>query len=196
MLEYLVCCFHKLSAFFIQYFLFGLLSIVISFSVSGFFVIDWVEAKDNARLVFGLGIIVLIITYIILIIIIILRARNTLNYKYYKFGLGLGYYALIISFIGLVLSIIAFLWGAYQFFSIRYIEKGELVITVLAMVLLVAGFVVSIPAWICLVIRLRIKTNDRFVGGAALYEENPSSTPREKEKEVKINYGTRQISLS
>ena len=194
MLEYLVCCFHKFSAILIQYFLFGLLSIVISFSVSGFFIIDWAETKNNSRLVFGLGITVLIITYVILIIIIILRARNTLNYKYYRLGLGLSYYALIISFIGLFLSIIAFLWGAYQFFGVKHIEKGELVITVLAMLLLVVGFVVSIPAWMCLLIRLRIKTNERFVGGAAFYEENPASTQREKE--VKINYGTRQISLS
>ena len=127
MIEYLVCCFHKFSAILIQYFLFGLLSIVISFSVSGFFIIDWAETKNNSRLVFGLGITVLIITYVILIIIIILRARNTLNYKYYRFGLGLSYYALIISFIGLFLSIIAFLWGAFQFFGVKHIEKGELV---------------------------------------------------------------------
>ena len=198
MLEFLVCCFHKLSAVCIQYFLFVLLSLVLSFSISGYFVIDWVQTKTNDRLIFGLAILVLLITYVILIIVIVLRALNLLNYRYLRVGLCLSYYAFIISIIGLVLSIIAFIWGAYRFFGVRYIETGELVITVLAMALLVIAFVVSIPAWICLLIRMRIKTNDKFVAGGALYEENPTSTPREKEagKEVKINYGTRQISLA
>ena len=197
MLEYLVCCFHKLSAFFIQYFLLGLLSIVISFSVSGYFVIDWVETKNNAKLIFGLGIIILIIIYIILIIIIILRANNSLNNKYLKLGLCLCYYAIIISLSGLTLSIIAFLWGSYRFFKVRYIDTDELIISVLAMALLIGGFAVSVPAWVCLLIRMKIKTNEGFSGVFVLYEENPTSTPREKEKkEVKISYGTRQISLS
>mgnify|MGYP004450288897 CR=1 FL=1 len=72
------------------------------------------------------------------------------------------------------------------------LSEKEKVLSFLSVMGLIFAFIFSLPCWGSLLIRLKERTNKRYLGHGPLYEENPNNTPRQ----VKIDYGTRQISLN
>ena len=76
--------------------------------------------------------------------------------------------------------------------KVKDLPANEKVLSFLSVLGLIIAFIFSLPCWASLLIRLKERTNKGYLGHGSLYEENPNNTPRQ----VKIDYGTRQISLN
>ena len=200
-IERIVCCYHKLTAYFIQYALFIINFIGFLFSIIGFSVIKWEYIPSGGELVYVICFIIYILSEICISILIYFRSKKTINGRNNRPSKNISIVNIILSIIGIIFSFICLIvcWVEYDD-NKNVTINGEKAISgwnrffmflILGINSRCMGFLFFF--WTSILIRLIQKTNGAYIEKNTQVEINNTSVT--EARDVSINYGTRQINL-
>lgn len=191
--EKIVCCYHRFTAFVIQYALLIFSIIGPIFNIIGLVILKWEFIHFIIKIIYILCLIIFILSIFSISIIIYFRHKNTINDKYNKPSIKLSIGNIILSIFGITFSFLCLIvvWIKYDKKKNYYIN-GEKVISgknrffmflCLGINSRFMGFLFFL--WISILIRLIKKTNGPYI--VTKVENIPNNSTMTVEKNVNIS---------
>lgn len=171
-LESMVCCMHKLNAFCIDITLLVFIIIGLASNLLGLIFIKWNFTSETSHILYIISLVIYVFCLSINIIFIIERKiTKRINKRNNKYCMILSFVITLIDIIGLIFNIIclAITWKDYhnienygKIAGYNVITKSEKRIMICLYIFSLVFFILQIPCWISLLIRLHIKTNGKY----------------------------------
>ena len=198
--EKIVCCYHRYSAYCIQYFLLIIDIVGIIISIIDLAIIKWEYIPGGIKFLYIICFIIYIFSTLCTAIIISFRRNKTINDRNNKLSIKISQINIILSIIGLLFSFICFIiiWVKYEDKKDeKNISGWNKVISLFCLGINSRFMLFLFFLWISILIRLFKKTNGAFrEAKSGQTVTNISSTSNISDnREVTINYGIREVSL-
>ena len=198
--EKIVCCYHRFTAYFIQYFLLVIDILGIIISIIDLAVIKWEYIPGGIKFLYVICFIIYIFSTVFTAIIIRFRRNKTINDRNNKLSIKISQINIIVSIIGLIFSSICFIiiWVKYEDKeSEKNISGWNKVISLFCLGVNLRFMLFLILLWICILIRLFKKTNGAFIEkNLDQTVANTTNTSNISDnREVTVSYGIREVSL-
>ena len=201
--EKIACCYHKFTAYVIQY-------ILLAFSIIGFIavifglaLIKWEFIPNIIKLIYVICFIIYIFSTLCISILIYFRHKKTINNKNNKPSIKISTVNIILSIIGIIFSFICLIvcWIKYDKKKSYYIN-GEKAITgwnkffmFLCLGINSRCITFLFFFWVSILIRLIQKTSGAYVESEAKNIANNSTTTVSADRDVKVSYGISDYNL-
>ena len=204
-IEKIVCCYHRFTAYCIQNILLGSSLTGFLFNIIGFAVIKWELIPSGGELSYIACFIIYILSSICTAIIIYFRYKKIIHTSKFKLSKNISFVNMVLGGFGIILSFITLIvcWVEYDYFK-NYKVNGVKVISgwnrffmfvILGVNSRCMGFLFFL--WISILIRIFKKISGAYIVKDTQYVVNNTSisTSDNNNREVSINYGTRQVNL-
>ena len=211
--EKLACCYHSLTAYFIQYILLGVSAAGFVCNILGFIILKWEYISSFIKFLYILCFFLYCISILSIILLIYYRRKKLINNEKNKLSIQISFGNIIISVVGLVLGAIVFVIVSVRYYD-HDTENGEKVISgwnkffmFLILGLNLRFFLFMFTFWISILIRLMKKTSGAYIDTKKdnVVISNISTISNEGDKninknenitrEVTVSYGVRQLNL-
>ena len=198
--EKIVCCYHRYTAYCIQYFLLIIDILGIIISIIDLAVIKWEYIPGGIKFLYIICFIIYIFSTLCTAIIISFRRNKTINDRNNKPCIKISQVNIILSIIGLIFSFICFIiiWVKYEDNKDeKNISGWNKVISLFCLGVNSRFMLFLFFFWTSILIRLFKKTNGAFIEKKLDQTvTNTSSTSNISDnREVTVNYGIREVSL-
>ena len=190
----LVCCYHKLTAFLIQYLLLLINIIGIILNIIGLIIIKWEYISSGIKFIYVICFLIYILSTFCICILIFFRQKKTINKRNNKISIKISITNIILSLIGIFFSIICLIvgWIQYNDSNVKGWNKFFMFLFLggnLRMITFVFSF------WIAILIRLIKKTNGAYIEKEVEPISNISTSTISDNRDVKVSYGIRELNL-
>ena len=192
-LEKIVFCYHRLTAYLIQYAILVLNIIGIILNIIGLLEIKWKYISSTIQLLYIICLIIYIFGILSILIIIYFRRNKTINNRNNKPSIKISIANIVLSFFGVLFSIILLIycWIKYNENKIKRWKKFWMFFCLGGNIRIILFIFFS---WISIYLRLRKKTN-----GAYIMKNEEQSVSNEStissNRDVKVSYGIRELNL-
>ena len=217
-LENIACCYHKLTAYLIQYLLLACSILGFLFNIFGFIAILWDYIPSFIIFLYVLCFIIFLFSFGSIALLILYRKRKTINKQNNKRSIKISFINIGLSILGSLLAIICLISCSVNYYDIETDEEdGERVISGLDkfLMFLIMGFNFRLMLflfffWVSILIRLIKKTSGAYIDNEAIVintsnlsidgntnknNSNNSGNNKNIEREVRVSYGNRELSL-
>ena len=200
--EKIVCCYHRLTAYIIQYLLLTISIIGFFFNIIGLASIKWEFIPNIVKFIYILCFITYIFSILCISILIYFRKKKTINGKNNKPSIKISIANIILSIIGIIFSFICLIvcWIKYDKKKKTYINGKKAIsgwnkfFMFLCLGLNSRCMTFLFFFWISILIRLIKKTS-----GAYIEKEDQKSVSNNStvsvERDVKVSYGISDYNL-
>ena len=194
--EKIACCYHKLTAYHVQYTLLVVNIICFILNIVGLAVIKWEIIPRGYKLLYAICLIIYVFSTGCVGIIIHFRRKKTINGKHNRPSIKISIANIILSIIGILFSIICLviIWIKYDHNKHNYNASGKKVISgwnrffmFLTLGVNSRGMSFLFFLWISILIRLLKKTNGAYIQDDVKNVANISTSTISNNNEVKIN---------
>ena len=195
-IEKIACCYHRFTAYCIQNILIGSSIIGFIFNIIGFAVIKWEYIPSGGELAYIACFLIYFISTICTAFIIYSRYKKIIHTSKYKISKNISLINIVLGAFGIVLSFITLIvcWVEYDDYKKEISGWNRFfMFVILGVNSRCVGFLFFL--WISILIRLFKKTNGSYFVKETQYVVNNTSTSTVDNREVSINYGTRQVNL-
>ena len=200
-LEKIACCYHRFTAYFIQYAMLIIDIIGFIFHIVGFSIIKWKYIPDTIIFLYAICFIIYIFNIFCICIIIYFRYKKTINGKNNKsckiisiINIIVIIFAIIFSFICLIIC-----WIKYDKNKKTYINNKKAIngwdkfFMFLCLGINSRCTIFLFFLWISILIRLKKKISGSYIENEVQKLENTSTIS--DNREVKVSYGLREYNL-
>jgi len=195
-IEKIACCYHKFTAYCIQNILLGASLIGFLFNIIGFAVIKWEFIPSGGELAYIACFLIYIVSSISTSIIFYFRYKKIIHTTKFKISKNMSFVNMVLGAFGIILSFISIIvcWVEYDDYK-PYISGWNrfFMFVILGINSRCMGFLFFL--WVSILIRIFKKTNGAYIVKDTQYVVNNTSTSTVDNREVSINYGTRQVNL-
>ena len=202
-IEKIACCYHRFTAYCIQYMLLGASLIGFLFNIIGFAVIKWEFIPSGGELSYIACFIIYILSSISIALIIYFRYKKIIHTSQFKISKYISFVNMVLGGFGIILSFITLIvcWVEYDHYK-KYTVNGVKVISgwnrffmfvILGVNSRCMGFLFFL--WVSILIRIFKKISGAYIVKDTQYVVNNTSISTSDNREVSINYGTRQVNL-
>ena len=200
--EKIVCCYHRLTAYMIQYCLLAASIIGFIFDIIGLALIKWEFIPNIIKLLYVICFITFIFSILCISILIFFRRKKTINERNNKPSIKISIVNVILSILGIIFSFLCLIvcWIKYDKNKNKYINGKKAIsgwnkfFMFLCLGLNSRCITFLFFLWTSILIRLIKKTNGAYVENEAKNIVNNTSTVS-AEKDVKVSYGINDYSL-
>ena len=195
-IEKIACCYHRFTAYCIQNILIVVSIIGFIFNIIGFAVIKWEYIPSGGELAYVACFLIYIISTICTTIIFYFRYKKIIHTSKYKISKNISLINMVLGAFGIVLSFITLIvcWVEYDDYKKEISGWNRFfMFVILGINSRCIGFLFFL--WVSILIRLFKKTNGAYIVKENQYVVNNTSTSTVDNREVSINYGTRQVNL-
>lgn len=202
-IEKIACCYHRFTAYCIQNILLGASIIGFIFNIIGFAVIKWEFIPSGGELAYVACFLIYILSSICTSIIFYFRYKKIIHTTKFKISKNISFVNMVLGAFGIILSFITLIvcWVEYDDYKNYYIN-GEKAISgwnrffmfvILGINSRCMGFLFFL--WVSILIRIFKKTSGAYIVKENEYVVNNTTISTADNREVSINYGTRQVNL-
>ena len=195
-IEKIACCYHRFTGYCIQNILIVASIIGFIFNIIGFAVIKWEYIPSGGELAYVACFLIYIISTICTTIIFYFRYKKIIHTSKYKISKNISLINMVLGAFGIVLSFITLIvcWVEYDDYKKEISGWNRFfMFVILGINSRCIGFLFFL--WVSILIRLFKKTNGAYIVKENQYVVNNTSTSTVDNREVSINYGTRQVNL-
>ena len=192
-LEKIVCCYHRFTAYLIQYCILICNIIGIILIIIGLLAIKWEYISSAIQLIYIISLIIYIFGTLCILIIIYFRRNKTINKINNKPSIKISFANIVLSFFGDLFSIICLIycWIKYNDNKIKGWKKIWMFFCLGGNIRVIFFVFFS---WISIYLRLRKKTNGAYIAKKEEQSISNESTISSN-REVKVSYGIRELYL-
>ena len=201
--EKIACCYHKLTAYFIQYALlvinivFGLITFI------GLFIIKWEFIPILCKFLYIVCILIYLFSIVCISSIIYFRRKKTLHTKNNRPCIKLSIVNIVLNIIGVLFSIICFIviWINYDRKKKYYIDGKKAISGWNRFFMFVTqggnfrGMSFLFFLWISILIRLIKKTNGAYIENENKVQTVANTSTISNSNEVKISTGVNESNI-
>lgn len=201
-IEKIACCYHRFTAYLIQNVLLGASLVGFIFNIIGFAVIKWEFILSGGELSYVACFVIYILSTICTSIIIYFRYKKVIHTSKYKICKYISFVNMILGALGIILSFATLIVCWVEYNENKYNKiNGEQQISgwdrffmflILGVNSRCMGFLFFL--WVSILIRIFKKTSGAYIVRESQYVANNTSSISDN-REVSINYGTRQVNL-
>ena len=217
--EDIACCYHRLTAYLIQYLLLGTCILGILFNILGFILLDWGYVSGFIEFLYVMCFIFNILSAASILLLIYFRKKQTINNEENQKSIKISFANIIISVVGVLFGIICLIYISVKYYDHESdIIDGKKAITgwdkfwmFLILGLNIRLLLFLFFFWVSILIRLLRKTSGAYVNekkneinistvSSTSNEGNINnnqiqSTNNNVTRDVKVIYGTRELNL-
>ena len=192
-LEKIVCCYHRLTAYLIQYCILICNIIGIILIIIGLLAIKWRYISGAIQFLYIICLIIYIFGTLCILIIIYFRRNKTINKRNNKPSIKISIANIVLSFFGVLFSIICLIycWIKYKDNKVKGWKKFWMFFCLGGNIRVIFFVIFS---WISIYLRLRKKTSGAYIAKKeeqSISNESTISSIRN----VKVSYGVRELNL-
>ena len=217
--EDIACCYHRLTAYLIQYLLLGTCILGILFNILGFILLDWGYVSGFIEFLYVMCFIFNILSAASILLLIYFRKKQTINNEENQKSIKISFANIIISVVGMLFGIICLIYISVKYYDHESdIIDGKKAITgwdkfwmFLILGLNIRLLLFLFFFWISILIRLLRKTSGAYVNEKKnevnistvsntsnegnINNNQIQSTNNNVTRDVKVIYGTRELNL-
>ena len=221
-LENIVCCYHRLTAYLIQYLLLGMAIASIIFNIIGFIVMLWGYISGFIEFLYVMCFIFNLFSLASISLLIYYRKRNTINNEDNKKSIQISFANIIMTIVGLIFGTICIIYIPIKYYDheseitddgTRAVTGWDKFIMFVTLGLNIRLFLFLFFFWVSILIRLLKKTSGSYIDEKKI-EMNASTIStvsnvanininnvhtqnanKNVTKEVKVIYGIRELNL-
>ena len=218
-LEDIACCYHRLTAYLIQYLLLGTCILGVLFNILGFILIDWGYVSGFIEFLYVMCFIFNILSAASILLLIYFRKKQTINNEENQKSIKISFANIIISVVGMLFGIICLIYISVKYYDHESdIIDGKKAITgwdkfwmFLILGLNIRLLLFLFFFWVSILIRLLRKTSGAYVdekknevnistvsntsNEGNINNNQIQSTNNNVTRDVKVIYGTRELNL-
>ena len=217
--EDIACCYHRLTAYLIQYLLLGTCILGILFNILGFILLDWGYVSGFIEFLYVMCFIFNILSAASILLLIYFRKKQTINNEANPKSITISFANIIISVVGMLFGIICLIYISVKYYDHESdIIDGKKAITgwdkfwmFLILGLNIRLLLFLFFFWVSILIRLLRKTSGAYVNEKKnevnistvsntsnegnINNNQIQSTNNNITRDVKVVYGTRELNL-
>ena len=217
--EDIACCYHRLTAYLIQYLLLGTCILGILFNILGFILLDWGYVSGFIEFLYVMCFIFNILSAASILLLIYFRKKQTINNEENQKSIKISFANIIISVVGMLFGIICLIYISVKYYDHESdIIDGKKAITgwdkfwmFLILGLNIRLLLFLFFFWVSILIRLLRKTSGAYVdekknevnistvsntsNEGNINNNQIQSTNNNVTRDVKVIYGTRELNL-
>ena len=217
--EDIACCYHRLTAYLIQYLLLGTCILGILFNILGFILLDWGYVSGFIEFLYVMCFIFNILSAASILLLIYFRKKQTINNEENQKSIKISFANIIISVVGMLFCIICLIYISVKYYDHESdIIDGKKAITgwdkfwmFLILGLNIRLLLFLFFFWVSILIRLLRKTSGAYVNEKKnevnistvsntsnegnINNNQIQSTNNNVTRDVKVIYGTRELNL-
>ena len=217
--EDIACCYHRLTAYLIQYLLLGTCILGILFNILGFILLDWGYVSGFIEFLYVMCFIFNILSAASILLLIYFRKKQTINNEENQKSIKISFANIIISVVGMLFGIICLIYISVKYYDHESdIIDGKKAITgwdkfwmFLILGLNIRLLLFLFFFWVSILIRLLRKTSGAYVNEKKnevnistvsntsnegnINNNQIQSTNNNITRDVKVVYGTRELNL-
>ena len=217
--EDIACCYHRLTAYLIQYLLLGTCILGILFNILGFLLLDWGYVSGFIEFLYVMCFIFNILSAASILLLIYFRKKQTINNEENQKSIKISFANIIISVVGMLFGIICLIYISVKYYDHESdIIDGKKAITgwdkfwmFLILGLNIRLLLFLFFFWVSILIRLLRKTSGAYVNEKKnevnistvsntsnegnINNNQIQSTNNNVTRDVKVIYGTRELNL-
>ena len=217
--EDIACCYHRLTAYLIQYLLLGTCILGILFNILGFILIDWGYVSGFIEFLYVMCFIFNILSAASILLLIYFRKKQTINNEENQKSIKISFANIIISVVGMLFGIICLIYISVKYYDHESdIIDGKKAITgwdkfwmFLILGLNIRLLLFLFFFWVSILIRLLRKTSGAYIdekknevnistvsntsNEGNINNNQIQSTNKNVTRDVKVIYGTRELNL-
>ena len=169
--EDIACCYHRLTAYLIQYLLLGTCILGILFNILGFILLDWGYVSGFIEFLYVMCFIFNILSAASILLLIYFRKKQTINNEENQKSIKISFANIIISVVGMLFGIICLIYISVKYYDHESdIIDGKKAITgwdkfwmFLILGLNIRLLLFLFFFWVSILIRLLRKTSGAYV---------------------------------
>ena len=213
------CCYHRLTAYLIQYLLLGTCILGILFNILGFILIDWGYVSGFIEFLYVMCFIFNTLSAASILLLIYFRKKQTINNEENQKSIKISFANIIISVVGMLFGIICLIYISVKYYDHESdIIDGKKAITgwdkfwmFLILGLNIRLLLFLFFFWVSILIRLLRKTSGAYIdekkneinistvsntsNEGNINNNQIQSTNNNVTRDVKVIYGTRELNL-
>ena len=217
--EDIACCYHRLTAYLIQYLLLGSCILGIIFNILGFILIDYTHISGFIEFLYVMCFIFNLFSAACIGVLIYFRQKKTINNEQNQRSIKISIANIIVSVVGILFGIICLIYISVTYYDHETeIVEGKKVITgwdkfwmFLILGLNIRLFLFNFFFWIAILIRLLRRTSGAYIddkkndinvstisnssNDGNINNNQTQSANNNVAREVKVIYGTRELNL-
>ena len=217
--EDIACCYHRLTAYLIQYLLLGTCMLGILFNILGFILLDWGYVSGFIEFLYVMCFIFNILSAASILLLIYFRKKQTINNEENQKSIKISFANIIISVVGMLFGIICLIYISVKYYDHESdIIDGKKAITgwdkfwmFLILGLNIRLLLFLFFFWVSILIRLLRKTSGAYIdekknevnistvsntsNEGNINNNQIQSTNNNVTRDVKVIYGTRELNL-
>ena len=217
--EDIACCYHRLTAYLIQYLLLGTCILGILFNILGFILLDWGYVSGFIEFLYVMCFIFNILSAASILLLIYFRKKQTINNEENQKSIKISFANIIISVVGMLFGIICLIYISVKYYDHESdIIDGKKAITgwdkfwmFLILGLNIRLLLFLFFFWVSILIRLLRKTSGAYIdekknevnistvsntsNEGNINNNQIQSTNNNVTRDVKVIYGTRELNL-
>ena len=217
--EDIACCYHRLTAYLIQYLLLGTCILGILFNILGFILLDWGYVSGFIEFLYVMCFIFNILSAASILLLIYFSKKQTINNEENQKSIKISFANIIISVVGMLFGIICLIYISVKYYDHESdIIDGKKAITgwdkfwmFLILGLNIRLLLFLFFFWVSILIRLLRKTSGAYVNEKKnevnistvsntsnegnINNNQIQSTNNNVTRDVKVIYGTRELNL-
>ena len=217
--EDIACCYHRLTAYLIQYLLLGTCILGILFNILGFILLDWGYVSGFIEFLYVMCFIFNILSAASILLLIYFRKKQTINNEENQKSIKISFANIIISVVGMLFGIICLIYISVKYYDHESdIIDGKKAITgwdkfwmFLILGLNIRLLLFLFFFWVSILIRLLRKTSGAYLNEKKnevnistvsntsnegnINNNQIQSTNNNVTRDVKVIYGTRELNL-
>ena len=217
--EDIACCYHRLTAYLIQYLLLGTCILGILFNILGFILLDWGYVSGFIEFLYVMCFIFNILSAASILLLIYFRKKQKINNEENQKSIKISFANIIISVVGMLFGIICLIYISVKYYDHESdIIDGKKAITgwdkfwmFLILGLNIRLLLFLFFFWVSILIRLLRKTSGAYVNEKKnevnistvsntsnegnINNNQIQSTNNNVTRDVKVIYGTRELNL-
>ena len=217
--EDIACCYHRLTAYLIQYLLLGTCILGILFNILGFILLDWGYVSGFIEFLYVMCFIFNLLSAASILLLIYFRKKQTINNEENQKSIKISFANIIISVVGMLFGIICLIYISVKYYDHESdIIDGKKAITgwdkfwmFLILGLNIRLLLFLFFFWVSILIRLLRKTSGAYVNEKKnevnistvsntsnegnINNNQIQSTNNNVTRDVKVIYGTRELNL-
>ena len=219
-LENIACCYHRLTAYLIQYLLLGTAILSIIFNIVGLIVMLWGYISGFIEFLYVMCLVFNVFSTASISLLIYYRKRRTINKEDNKKSIKISFANIIITIVGILFGVICLIYISIKYYDhesevvdgTKAVTGWDKFIMFLTLGINIRLFLFLFFFWVSILIRLLKKTSGSYVdekkiqmnvstisntsndgninNNAQIQSANNNIT-----KEVKVMYGNRELNL-
>ena len=217
--EDIACCYHRLTAYLIQYLLLGTCILGILFNILGFILLDWGYVSGFIEFLYVMCFIFNLLSAASILLLIYFRKKQTINNEENQKSIKISFANIIISVVGVLFGIICLIYISVKYYDHESdIIDGKKAITgwdkfwmFLILGLNIRLLLFLFFFWVSILIRLLRKTSGAYIdekknevnistvsntsNEGNINNNQIQSTNNNVTRDVKVIYGTRELNL-